>query len=385
MQKDGLQISEKSLPLWLLAELTYRCPLQCPYCSNPTNFADYLQNELNTEEWKKVFEEARKLGATQLGFSGGEPLLRKDLVELVETASSLGYYTNLITSSVGMDEELLGKLKKAGLDHIQISFQASSEELNDYFAGTKSFEHKVRMAKLFKQHDFPVVLNIVIHRHNIDDIEQIINMALEIGANDVELANAQYYGFGLHNRDQLMPTKQQLIRAESITNKYQEKHKGKTNFYFVVPDYFENRPKPCMNGWGKIFMTITPDGAALPCHSARMIPDLEFPNVRDNSIKWIWEESPAFNHFRGFDWMKEPCKTCPDRFKDYGGCRCQAYLLTGDATNTDPVCDLSPHHHIIQDAIRDAKQADEVEKFLVFRTPKNSREIIKKCKSNKPS
>ncbi len=377
MDADGSDKLEKSLPLWLLAELTYRCPLQCPYCSNPTDFANFLKNELSTSEWMRVFEEARELGALQLGFSGGEPLLREDLVELVGCAKDLGYYTNLITSSVGMDEEKLSELKKAGLDHIQISFQASSEEINDYFAGAKSYQHKVRMAKLFKEYGFPVVLNIVIHRHNIDSIEDIIKMALELSADEVELANAQYYGFALHNRAKLMPTLEQVKRAEAITKKYQEKHQGKTNFYFVIPDYFENRPKPCMNGWGKVFMTITADGAALPCHSARVIPGLEFPNVKNTPLKTIWEDSSAFNHFRGFGWMKEPCRSCPERFKDFGGCRCQAYLLTGDAANTDPVCDLSPLHHIVLDAIREAKQESAMDKFMVFRNPKNSRSIIK--------
>lgn len=377
MNKDGSrQRKGQQPPLWLCAELTYRCPLQCPYCSNPTDLADF-RKELTTEEWVDVLKQARAMGAAQLGFSGGEPLVRRDLTELIAEARQLGFYTNLITSSVGMDEDRLRDFKNAGLDHIQISFQASTQEVNDFMAGTDAFAHKVKMAKLFKKYDFPVVLNIVLHRYNLDSIEQILEMALALQADHVELANAQYYGFGYQNRSALMPTRQQLERAHQVTIQYQEKYRGKIDFFFVVPDYFETRPKPCMNGWGSLFLTIIPDGRALPCHSARVIPDIEFPNVKQSALDWIWYDSPAFNMFRGYDWMKEPCKTCPEKTRDFGGCRCQAYMLTGDARNADPVCDLSENHHLVLEAIEEAMHFQNAERFLVFRNPKNSRQIMR--------
>lgn len=365
---------KNKVPLWLLAELSYACPLQCPYCSNPTDFA-LRKQELTTEEWLRVFQEARELGSVQLGFSGGEPMARKDLEELVRGASQLGFYTNLITSAVGLDEKRLCALKEAGLDHIQISFQASSKDANDYLAGTKAYDHKIKMANLLKSYGFQFVLNIVLHRNNIDDIDAILDMAMDLQADYVELANAQYYGFALHNRDLLLPTKTQVEKAEKIANQYQEKYKNKSKIYYVVPDYYEKRPKPCMNGWASTFLSITPDGYALPCQSARALPNLEFPSVKEHSLKWIWEESSLFNKFRGYEWMKEPCRSCPEKEKDFGGCRCQAFLLTGDAENTDPVCELSPLHGIIQSAIESANQ--KTDKVLVFRNPKNSKRISK--------
>lgn len=363
-------------PLWLLAEVTYRCPLQCPYCSNPTDFA-MVKNELTTEEWIRVFKEARAMGAVQLGFSGGEPLVRPDLEELIRAAHGMGFYTNLITSAVGMDEERMKGFKDAGLDNIQISFQAGQEAVSDYLAGTQAFAHKKAMAKLVKKYDFELVFNVVITRYNIDDIEHIIKMSMELDADYVELANTQYYGFALVNRAQLMPTKAQLDRAFEITQKYQELYKDKKGIYFIRPDYFETRPKPCMDGWGKVFLSIIPDGTALPCHSARVIKELTFPNVREHSLEWIWRESPAFNHFRGEGWMKLPCQTCPERKKDYGGCRCQAYLLTGDAAMADPVCDLSPDHQIVLDAVSEASRFNVTEHPLIFRNPQNSKKLSK--------
>lgn len=359
---------------WLLAELTYKCPLQCPYCSNPLDFALH-KDELTTQQWKDVFKQARELGAVQLGFSGGEPLVRQDLEELIEYAHGLGYFTNLITSAMSLTEERMKNFKEIGLDNIQVSFQAGQEDVNNYLAGTDVFQHKVAMAKLVKKYDFSLVFNIVITRYNIDDIEHILQMSMDLDADYVELANTQYYGFALANRSKLMPTREQVEKAEAITNVYQEKYKGKKQIYFVVPDYFETRPKACMDGWGKVFLTVTPTGVALPCHSARVIKELEFPNVLQHDIDWIWNQSPAFNHFRGFDWMKEPCKTCPERFKDYGGCRCQAYLLTGDAAMADPVCDLSPDHQVILDAVEESKKPDVEEHPLIFRNPKNSKKI----------
>ena len=372
--------SNQSKPLWMLAELTYRCPLQCPYCSNPVEIARY-NNELATEDWIRVMQQARKMGATQLGFSGGEPLVRKDLEELISEARGLGYYTNLITSGVGMDEARVKAFKEAGLDHIQISFQASNEELNNYLGGTKSFKHKQEMARVVKEFEYPMVLNIVLHRKNVDQIRDILDMTVELNADYVELASTQYYGWSRVNIDQLLPTREQLARAEIVAKEYQEKMKGKMKIIYVIPDYFENRPKACMNGWGSIFLTIAPDGSALPCHAAAQLPGLEFPNVRDHSIEHIWNDSDAFNKFRGFDWMQEPCRSCPEKEKDFGGCRCQAYMLTGDATNADPVCDKSAHHQQLHDDVARIGRLSGTKEFedkpLVFRNMRNSKEILR--------
>lgn len=364
-------------PLWLLAELTYRCPLQCPYCSNPLDIARY-QQELETDDWLRVLREARELGAMQLGFSGGEPLVRRDLETLIAEARRLGYYSNLITSGVGMDVERVARFKESGLDHIQISFQASDEELNNFLGGTASFRHKVEMARAVKAQGYPMVLNIVLHRRNIDQIEDIIRMTIELEADYVELASTQYYGWSRVNVDALLPTRAQLARAEAIAHDYQARMKDRMKIIYVVPDYFENRPKACMNGWGAVFLTIAPDGSALPCHAASSLPGLSFPNVRDHSVREIWYDSEAFNHFRGFDWMPEPCRSCPEKTRDFGGCRCQAYMLTGDATATDPVCDKSPHHGaLLADVARieSLSDADAAARPLVFRNMRNSRKL----------
>ncbi len=373
---------DPSRPLWLLAELTYACPLQCPYCSNPIDFARHRRDELSTEEWIRVLTQARAMGSTQLGFSGGEPLVRKDLEILIGEARDLGYYTNLITSTLGMDADRMQAFKDVGLDHIQVSFQASDEELNNFLAGSDSFAHKVRMAKMVKQLGYPMVMNVVLHRHNIDRMAHILDLAIELGADYVELANTQYYGWALQNRTTLMPTREQLLRAEQVAQRYQQAQAETMRILYVVPDYYEDRPKPCMNGWGNIFLTIAPDGTALPCQAARNLPGIEFPNVRDHSVEWIWNESPGFNHFRGFDWMKDPCKTCPERFKDFGGCRCQAYALTGDAAAADPVCSLSPQRHLVDEAIEAAQtNANEAERMaseipvMMFRNVRNSKTL----------
>ena len=360
-------------PLWLLAELTYRCPLQCPYCSNPLDLARY-RDELSTADWLRVFTEARAMGATQLGFSGGEPLVRKDLTELVAAARGLGYYTNLITSGVGMNESRIRSLKEAGLDHIQISFQASNEELNNYLGGSDSFRHKMEMARLVKAYEYPMVLNVVLHRQNIDYMREILDMAVMLEADYVELANTQYYGWAYVNRDQLLPQREQIEQGERIAHEYQDRLRGQMKIYYVVPDYFEGRPKACMSGWGSIFLTIAPDGTALPCHAAGQLPGLGFPNVREHTIDWIWNDSPDFNLFRGEDWMREPCRSCPERSRDFGGCRCQAYMLTGDPRNTDPACSLSPQHEKIIQAVDRAGGAPE-EKPLVFRNLRNARTL----------
>ena len=364
-------------PFWLLAELTYKCPLQCPYCSNPLDIARH-DNELSTDEWKRVFREARQMGAVQLGFSGGEPLVREDLEELISEAHGLGFYTNLITSGVGMDEARIRAFKQAGLDHIQISFQASNEEINSHIARNDSFRHKQEMARLVKQYDYPMVLCFVLHRQNTDQTEEIIQFAHSLNADYLELATTQYYGWALKNRAQLLPTLDQVRRAEAVAHEYQEKLKGKMRILYVVPDYYEQRPKACMRGWGGIFLAVSPNGTALPCHAAGILPGLEFPNVREHAIEWIWRESPDFNLFRGDSWMKEPCRSCPEKAKDFGGCRCQAYLMTGDATNADPVCSKSPHNAELQQLVASVHAAheDATAVPIVFRNMRNSKRII---------
>ncbi|SPL69425.1 pyrroloquinoline quinone biosynthesis protein PqqE [Acinetobacter stercoris] len=370
-------MSAVGLPLWLLAELTYRCPLQCPYCSNPLEYAQ-IKKELSTEEWCNVFDQARAMGAAQLGFSGGEPLVRQDLDTLIAHAHHLGFYTNLITSGIGLTEEKIERFKHAGLDHIQISFQASDPLVNDALAGSKhAFEHKLEMAKLVKKYDYPMVLNFVIHRHNIEQIGQMIELSVALGADSVELAVCQFYGWAKLNRQGLLPTREQLKVAEEVTNQYRQKLQQMNASYkliFVVPDYYETRPKPCMNGWGKVFLTVAPDGMALPCHAARQLP-IQFPYVQEQSLKQIWYESVGFNHFRGDTWMPEPCQSCDEKEKDYGGCRCQAFMLTGKAENTDPVCSKSPHHDVILQAQQQAENEIAIDQ-LVARNSRNSKKII---------
>ena len=358
-------------PLWLLAELTYRCPLHCVFCSNPVDYAQTHGSELSTAQWCDVLTQARALGAAQLGFSGGEPMLRADLETLVAHAHELGYYINLITSGVGLNRERIGALKAAGLDHIQLSFQDSTRELNDFLSSTRTFELKRRVADLIKEHGYPMVMNCVLHRYNLPHVDKIIDLALELGADYLELANTQYYGWAWLNRAALMPTAQQLAEAEAVVARYRERIGQRCQILFVVPDYFEQRPKACMNGWGRVFMAIAPDGTALPCHSARTIPGLEFPRVDQHSLRHIWYESAAFNAFRGDAWMREPCRNCDERHRDFGGCRCQAQLLTGDARQADPVCSLSPHHGTIEQHITLARKPKE--QPLVFRNDSNSR------------
>lgn len=379
MKSSGCNSPEHSvgLPLWLLAELTYRCPLQCPYCSNPLDFSQQGR-ELSTAEWIDVFRQARELGAAQLGFSGGEPLVRQDLEELIRAASELGYYTNLITSGIGLDEARIEAFKRVGLDHIQISFQASDETVNNLLAGSrKAFEQKLAMARAVKAAGYPMVLNFVTHRHNIDRVDQIIELCLALEADFVELATCQFYGWAELNRVGLLPTHTQLQRAERITNEYREKlaaEKHPCKLIFVTPDYYEERPKACMNGWGSVFLDITPDGTALPCHSARQLP-VQFPNVREHSLAHIWYESFGFNRFRGYEWMVEPCRSCDEKSRDFGGCRCQAFQLTGDASNADPVCSNSSHHHKILAARQEAESVAPRISELAFRNERASRII----------
>ena len=342
-------------PLWLLAELTYRCPLHCVFCYNPVQLKQ-ASSELTTAEWVEVMRQARQLGAAQLGFSGGEPLVRDDLEELVQEAHRLGYYTNLITSGVGLTPARAQRLKDAGLDHVQLSFQDSTRELNDFLSHTKTFELKKKVAQTIKAHDWPMVMNCVLHRHNLPHVGQIIEMALDLGAEYLELANVQYYGWAWVNRDHLMPTRAQLQQAEAVVQQYRERIGNQCRLLFVVPDYFEERPKACMNGWGAVFLSIAPDGLAMPCHNARDLPGLQLPNVREQPIADIWQRSQAFNAYRGQDWMQEPCRSCDERYKDFGGCRCQAFMVTGDAAATDPVCSKSPQHEKIVEFVRRAPE-----------------------------
>ncbi|WP_298235758.1 pyrroloquinoline quinone biosynthesis protein PqqE [uncultured Azohydromonas sp.] len=364
-------------PLWLLAEVTYRCPLHCVFCYNPVDFARHDQ-ELSTAEWLRVLREGRELGAVQCGFSGGEPLLREDLEDLVAEAHRLGYYTNLLTSGVGLTPQRARALKAAGLDHVQLSFQDSTREVNDFLSHTKTFELKRRVAALIKEQGWPMVMNVVLHRLNIDHIDPIIALADELGAEYVELANTQYYSWAFLNREQLLPTREQLRRAEAVTDAWRLKLGDRMKLFFVAPDYHEGRAKKCVNGWGNMFITVTPDGDLLPCHTAKMLPGLSFPNVRESSLRAAWFDSEGFNRYRGTGWMKEPCASCEHKEQDLGGCRCQAYLIAHDAEAADPVCAKSPHHHLVQEAVQRAESgapAPVREQPLVFRDPVNSRRL----------
>jgi len=381
-QTSGTQVNNgvvasatQTQPLWLLAEVTYRCPLHCAFCYNPTDYDQHTQNELTTEQWIQVLRDARKLGAIQLGISGGEPLLRDDIEDIVIEAKKLGYYSNLITSGVGLTEKRIQTLKDGGLDHIQLSMHDITEEINNFITNTKTFELKKKVAAMIKSHGYPMVLNVVIHRYNIEHMKAILEMAEALGADYIELANNQYYGWSLINRDQLMPTREQLEHAEAVTNAFRATG-TKMKIFYVVPDYFNDRPKKCMNGWGEVFMIVTANGDVLPCHSARVLPNMQFPNVKDADLGWSWKDSPAFNKYRGDSWMKEPCRSCDEKEKDFGGCRCQSFLLTGDAEAADPVCSKSPYHHLIEKAIEDAKNPTLAAQPILFRNDKNSKKII---------
>ena len=355
-------------PFGLLAELTYGCPLHCPYCSNPLDLGAH-RDELTTAEWLRVLAEARELGVLQLHLSGGEPLLRRDLVEIVRGASGLGLYTNLITSALGLTPRRAGELRAAGLDHVQISVQADEAALSDRIAGTPSFDRKLAAARLVKQVGWPLTLNVVLHRQNLDRVDRILDLAEELGADRVELANTQYYGWALRNRAGLLPTRAQVERAEAVARAARARLAGRMEIVYVLPDHHSPYPKPCMGGWGRRQLTVVPNGDVLPCPTAHDLP-LPRASVREHSLAWIWVESPLFQRFRGTDWMSDPCRSCPRREVDFGGCRCQAFALTGDAARTDPVCHLSPDHGIVAAAVR---AADEVtgpqDDLLVPRRP----------------
>ena len=354
-------------PLWLLAELTYRCPLHCVFCSNPVDYAAHA-SELSTDEWKKIFREARALGAVQLGLSGGEPLLRDDLEELVAEASALGFYTNLITSGVGLTEARARRLKDAGLDHIQLSFQDSTKELNDFLSSTRTFELKHKVAAIIKGLGYPMVMNCVLHRHNVPHVGRIIEMAEQLGADYLELANTQYYGWAWLNRQNLMPAPADLIAAELVVNEHKARLAGRMKIFWVSPDYVDAKPKPCMAGWGAVFMVVAPDGLALPCHSARMFErtGMRFPDLKRDSVQAAWFESEAFNRWRGTAWMSDTCRSCDQHEIDHAGCRCQAFLVTGDAAATDPVCPKSPDRGLIDAVLAQAAQPTATEHPLRF-------------------
>ncbi len=334
-------------PLGLLAELTHRCPLGCPYCSNPLAL-EPRADELDTASWARVFKEAAALGVLQVHLSGGEPAARRDLVELTTAAHDAGLYTNLITSAVGITRETFGKLSDAGLDHVQISIQDNEPGTADHIAGYKgAYARKQALAAEVTRLGIPLTVNAVMHRANIDHVEEMVTLALKFGAKRVEIAHVQYYGWALKNRAQLMPTRDQVDRAVAAVETLRKQHHGRIVIDAVVPDYYARFPKACVGGWGRRSLNVTPSGKVLPCHAAESIPGLTFWNVRAHSLADIWDNSPAFMAFRGTDWMQEPCRSCPKREEDFGGCRCQAFALTGDARAADPVCHLSPHHALV--------------------------------------
>jgi PqqA peptide cyclase len=331
-------------PLGLLAELTHRCPLRCPYCSNPLAL-DPRDDELDTATWARVFKEAAGLGVLQVHLSGGEPGARRDLVDITGAAHDAGLYTNLITSAVGITAETLRKLAETGLDHVQISIQDSTPASADHIAGYDgAFARKRALAAEVVRLRIPLTVNAVMHRANIDHLDDMVALALSLGASRVEIAHAQYYGWALKNRAALMPTAEQVKRAAAAVEALRKKHHGQIVIDAVVPDYHARLPKPCVGGWGRRSLNVTPRGRVLPCHAAESIPGLEFWSVREHALADIWANSPAFNAFRGTAWMKEPCASCARREIDFGGCRCQAFALTGDACATDPVCHLAPDH-----------------------------------------
>ena len=360
-------------PYALLAEITYRCPLHCPYCSNPVAASvsdassrrlqggDYSNGELTTKEWKRVIREAAALGVLQIGFSGGEPVVRGDLDDLVRAAREADLYSNLITSGIGLDDHRLRAVSDAGLDSIQLSFQADEVELADGIAGARAHRRKLDVAAKIREAGIPLSLNLVIHRRNIDRLSQMITMAETLGAERIELANVQFYGWAFRNRAALLPTREQVDRARDIATAAKARLAGKIDIFYVLPDYYEMRPKPCLNGWGQRYLTVNPFGDVLPCPTAASaIPDLRFENVRRRELDWIWRESKSFNRFRGTEWMPEPCRNCPQKEIDFGGCRCQAALLTGNAANTDPVCELSPNRSIVEAVLRDVDPSEKL-------------------------
>jgi len=336
-----------SNPLALIAEITHRCPLHCVYCSNPMQLAP-TASELSTGEWKDVLEQCGKLGMLHAHFTGGEPLARTDLAELVSAARAAGLYTNLITSGIGLNEPRLETLVAAGLDHIQISFQDSHDVSANWIAGAKAHAHKIELARTIGRHRIAFTVNLVVHRQNLDYLDEMIAFIEQLNPDRIEIAHTQYYGWALANRAALMPTLAQVERAVGIVAAAEKRLVGRIRIDSVVPDYYAKFPKACMGGWGRKLLLINPSGKVLPCHAAEVLPGLSFENVRENSLHWIWHESPSFRRFRGEDWMPDPCRSCERRSEDFGGCRCQAFLLAGDSMATDPACSLAPAHDLVQ-------------------------------------
>jgi pyrroloquinoline quinone biosynthesis protein E len=336
-------------PLALIAELTYRCPLRCVYCSNPVQMHG-SKSELATEDWLRVFKDAGQMGLLHLHLTGGEPLGRVDLTELIAGAHSAGLYTNLITSGVGLSEVRLQTLIEAGLDHIQLSFQDSTDSRAQWISGVPVHAHKVKLAHIIRKHPIALTINLVVHRQNLDHLEEMIAFVEELAPDRMEIAHAQYYGWALLNRAALLPSKEQLDNSLATIGAARQRLQGRIRIDYVIPDYYARFPKACMGGWARSLVLIDPSGNALPCHAAGIIPGLQFDNVRDHSLDWIWRESAAFRKFRGETWMPDPCRGCERRTQDFGGCRCQAFLLTGNAAATDPVCSLAPGRNLV-DAI----------------------------------
>jgi PqqA peptide cyclase len=346
-------------PLALIAEITHRCPLHCVYCSNPLEMAR-VSSELSTKEWLDVFQQAGRLGMLHAHLTGGEPLSRPDLAELIAGAGAAGLYTNLITSGIGLGEMRLQALVDAGLDHIQLSFQDSREDAANWIAGTKVHAHKIELSRLIRQRKIAFTVNLVVHRQNLDHIEQMISFIERLAPDRMEIAHTQYYGWALKNRAALLPTRAQLDRAVEAVAAAEKRLAGQIRIDFVVPDYYARFPKACMGGWGQRLMLINPSGKVLPCHAAEVIPGMTFENVREHTLDFIWQQSASFQRFRGEEWMPEPCRSCDQRTADFGGCRCQALLLTGDANATDPACSLAPAHHIVEAALVQANSDDAV-------------------------
>ena len=341
-----------SNPLALIAELTHRCPLHCVYCSNPLELTQRA-DELTTEDWSRVFQEAAQLGVLQADFTGGEPLTRPDILDLVRAARTAGLYVNLITSGMPLDESRLEALVEAGLDHFQLSFQSSEPEIAQEISNTKSHAQKLRVLDWLRKVRVAVTLNFVLHRRNLHQLTEMLAIAENSPATRVEFANVQYYGWAFANRDALLPTREQLTQSIDFLKKSQERLAGKIKVEYVVPDYYAKYPKPCMGGWGRKVLLVKPDGDVLPCHAANVLPGMTFENVEKRSLRQIWEDSSAFRKYRGEDWMPEPCGSCDRRTQDFGGCRCQAFLLAHDASATDPVCSLSPDRGLVDAILRE--------------------------------
>jgi PqqA peptide cyclase len=343
-------------PLALLAELTHRCPLRCPYCSNPLALAR-AGAEIDTATWQRVLSEAAALGVLQVHFSGGEPLVRRDLVSLVAHAAKAGLYGNLITSGIGLDAPRMAALAEAGLEHVQLSLQDADPAAGDRIAGLGGAQaQKRRAAGVVREAGLPLTVNAVVHRQNLERLDEIVQLALTLAADRIEIAHVQYYGWALGNRAALLPSREQLDQATALVEAARVRLKGIMAIDYVVPDYYARRPKACMGGWGRRFLNVTPAGKVLPCHAAETLPGLDFPNVAEASLADIWHNDPAFARFRGTDWMPEPCRGCERREIDWGGCRCQAFALTGDDTRTDPACALSPDHALLTAARAEATQ-----------------------------